>query len=144
MVIQLAKHVFGASKVAATASTAKLELLKSLGADLAIDYTKENFEDLPEKFDVVYDSVGQSDRAVKAVKEGGQVLKIVPETLTSSVFVLTSSGSSLEKLKPYLESGKVKPLIDPKGRFPFSKTVEAFSYRDTDRATGKVIIYPIP
>jgi NADPH:quinone reductase-like Zn-dependent oxidoreductase len=55
---QLAKHVFGASKVAATASTAKLELLKSLGADLAIDYTKENFEDLPEKFDVVYDAVG--------------------------------------------------------------------------------------
>jgi 2-methylene-furan-3-one reductase len=33
--------------------------LKSLGADLAIDYTKENFEDLPEKFDVVYDAVGK-------------------------------------------------------------------------------------
>ncbi|KAL7149105.1 hypothetical protein ABFS83_05G017000 [Erythranthe nasuta] len=46
-VIQLAKHVFGASKVAATSSTTKLELLKSLGADLAIDYTKDNFEDLP-------------------------------------------------------------------------------------------------
>lgn len=55
---QLAKHVFGASTVAATSSTSKLELLKSLGADLAIDYTKENFEDLPEKFDVVYDAVG--------------------------------------------------------------------------------------
>jgi hypothetical protein len=36
-----------------------LELLKSLGADLAIDYTKENFEDLPEKFDVVYDAIGK-------------------------------------------------------------------------------------
>lgn len=57
--MQLAKHVFGASKVAATSSTGKLELLKSLGADLAIDYTKENFEDLPDKFDVVYDSVGK-------------------------------------------------------------------------------------
>jgi NADPH:quinone reductase-like Zn-dependent oxidoreductase len=56
---QLAKHVFGASKVAATSSTGKLELLKSLGADLAIDYTKENFEDLPEKFDFVYDTVGK-------------------------------------------------------------------------------------
>jgi 2-methylene-furan-3-one reductase len=81
---------------------------------------------------------------VKAVKEGGQVLKIVPETPTASVFVLTSNGSSLEKLKPYLESGKVKPLIDPKGRFPISKTVEAFSYLETNRATGKVIVYPIP
>ncbi|GAU46172.1 hypothetical protein TSUD_187810 [Trifolium subterraneum] len=47
----LAKQVFGASRVAATSSTRNLELLKSLGADLAIDYTKENFEDLPEKFD---------------------------------------------------------------------------------------------
>lgn len=56
---QLAKQVFGASKVAATSSTGKLELLKSLGADLAIDYTKENFEDLPEKFDVVFDAIGK-------------------------------------------------------------------------------------
>lgn len=58
--IQLAKHVFGAARVAATSSTGKLDLLKSLGADLAIDYTKENFEDLPEKYDVVYDAVGMS------------------------------------------------------------------------------------
>jgi 2-methylene-furan-3-one reductase len=84
---------------------------------------------------------GQSDRAVK---EGGQVLEIVPETQTAAVFVLTSNGSSLEKLKPYLESGKVRPLIDPKGHFPFSRTVEAFSYLDAKRATGKVIVYPIP
>jgi len=57
--LQLAKQVFGASRVAATSSTRHLELLKSLGADLAIDYTKENFEDLPEKFDVVYDAIGK-------------------------------------------------------------------------------------
>ncbi|KAB5545072.1 hypothetical protein DKX38_013184 [Salix brachista] len=60
------KHVFGASTVAATSSTSKLELLKSLGADLAIDYTKENFEDLPEKFDVVYDAVDSGYRQVNA------------------------------------------------------------------------------
>lgn len=59
LVVQLAKQVFGASKVAATSSTAKLDFIKSLGADLAIDYTKENFEDLPEKYDVVYDTVGK-------------------------------------------------------------------------------------
>lgn len=51
--------MFGASRIAATASTGKLELLRSLGADLAIDYTKENIEDLPEKFDVVYDAIGK-------------------------------------------------------------------------------------
>lgn len=57
--MQLAKYVFGASKVAATSSTGKLDFIKSLGTDLAIDYTKENFEDLPEKFDVVFDTVGK-------------------------------------------------------------------------------------
>lgn len=56
---KLAKQVFGASRVAATSSTGKLDFLKSLGADLAIDYTKENIEDLPEKFDVVYDAIGK-------------------------------------------------------------------------------------
>lgn len=56
--MQLAKQVYGASRVAATSSTQKLELLRSLGADLAIDYTKQNIEDLPEKFDVVYDAAG--------------------------------------------------------------------------------------
>ncbi|KAH0854441.1 hypothetical protein HID58_069247 [Brassica napus] len=68
----LAKHVYGASKVAATpASTGKLELVRSLGADLAIDYTKENIEDLTERFDVVFDAIGMCDKAVKVIKEEG-------------------------------------------------------------------------
>ncbi|XVE83958.1 hypothetical protein DITRI_Ditri16bG0130600 [Diplodiscus trichospermus] len=147
MVIQLAKHVFGASKVAATSSSSKLELLKSLGADLAIDYTKDNFEDLPEKFDVVYDSIGQSERAVKAIKEGGQVVTIEPVGALAPPafrFILTSSGAMLEKLNPFLENGKVKPVIDPRGTFPFSQTPEAFSYLETGRVTGKLVILPIP
>ncbi|KAF8037520.1 hypothetical protein BT93_B0423 [Corymbia citriodora subsp. variegata] len=145
LLIQLAKEVFGASRVAATSSTGKLDLLKSLGADLAIDYTKENFEDLQEKFDVVYDTVGQSERAVRAVKEGGSVLTIAGAATPPAVrFILTSAGSVLEKLNPFLESQKIKPLIDPKGTFPFSKVLEAFSYLQTGRVTGKIVIHPIP
>ncbi|KAI4350700.1 hypothetical protein L6164_005130 [Bauhinia variegata] len=144
-VIQLAKHVFGASKVAATASTRKLELLRNLGADLPIDYTKEKFEELPEKFDLVYDTVGETDRALEAVKEGGKVVTIVPPGIPPAIlFILTSNGSILEKLRPYLESGKVKPVLDPKSPFPFSQTVEAFSFLETNRATGKVVVHPIP
>ncbi|XP_058180370.1 2-methylene-furan-3-one reductase-like [Rhododendron vialii] len=145
LVIQLAKHVFGASRVAATCSTGKLEFLKSLGVDLAIDYTKENFEDLPEKFDVVFDGVGQCDKAVKAIKEGGKAISIIGKITPPALqVVVTSDGSVLEKLNPFLESGKVKPIVDPKGPFPFSQAVEAFSYLKTRRATGKVVIYPIP
>lgn len=145
LVIQLAKEVFGASRVAATSSTGKLELLKSLGADLAIDYTKENFEDLPEKFDVVFDAIGQCDRAVKAVKEGGSVVALTGAVTPPGFrFVVTSNGDVLKKLNPYLESGKVKAVIDPKGPFSFSQVAEAFSYIETNRATGKVVVHPIP
>ncbi|TYI75170.1 hypothetical protein E1A91_D07G257000v1 [Gossypium mustelinum] len=144
MVIQLAKHVFGASRVVATASTGKLELLRNLGADLAVDYTKENFEDLPEKFDVVYDCVGQCERAVKAMKEGGKVVIVIGAvTVPAFVFIVTSNGADLEKLNPYLESGKVKAVIDPNGIYPFSQTLEGLAYVDTGRVAGKVVIYPI-
>ncbi|KAF8701862.1 hypothetical protein HU200_033187 [Digitaria exilis] len=145
LAIQLAKQVYGASTVAATASTNKIELLKSLGADVAIDYTKENFEELPEKYDVVFDAVGQGEKAVKVVKEGGSVVVLTGAVTPPGFrFVVTSDGSTLEKLNPYLESGKVKPLIDPTGPYPFSQVVEAFSYLETGRATGKVVISPVP
>ncbi|CAL8141790.1 unnamed protein product [Prunus armeniaca] len=81
--------------------------------------THDNFEDLPEKFDVVYDAVGQSDRAMKAAKRG--------------------------RLWQCLESGKVKAVIDPNGPYPFPKTLEAFAYLEaSSRAIGKVVVYPIP
>ncbi|KAH9299725.1 hypothetical protein KI387_031407, partial [Taxus chinensis] len=138
LVIQLAKHVFGASSIAATSSTRKLEFLKSLGADAAIDYTKQNFEELPEKYDVVYDAVGQCDKAVKVVKGGSVVVLTGAVVPPGFRFVVTSNGSVLSKMNPYLESGKVKPIIDPRGSFSFSQLVEAFSYLETSRATGKV------
>ncbi|GAB4839801.1 hypothetical protein Ancab_020511 [Ancistrocladus abbreviatus] len=145
LVVQLAKQVFGASRVAATSSTGKLEFLKSLGVDLAIDYTKEKFEDLPEKFDVVYDAVGECERAVKAVKEGGSIVVLTGAVTPPGFrFVVTSNGAALKKLNPFLENGKVKPIIDPKGPFPFDKVVEAFSYLESNRATGKVVIHPVP
>lgn len=59
-------------------------------------------------------------------------------------FVVTSNGETLTKLNPFLESGKVKPVVDPKGPFEFSKVVEAFSHLETNQATGKVVIHPIP
>ncbi|KAI7745744.1 hypothetical protein M8C21_026350 [Ambrosia artemisiifolia] len=144
-IIQLAKHVFGASKVAATSSTGKLELLKSLGANVAIDYTKENFEDLPDKYDVVYDAIGQPEKAVKAVNKTGVAVSITgPIPPPGFSFVLTSNGSILTKLNPYLESGKIKVMVDPKSPFPFDKVKEAYAYLESHRATGKVVIYPIP
>ena len=91
-------------------------------------------------------NAGQSERAVKAVKDGGLDVMIVvgPVSPPAFTFVLISTSSILRKLKPYMESGKVKPVIDPNGQFPFPKVVEAFSYLETSRASGKVVVYPIP
>ncbi|XLS59294.1 hypothetical protein HN51_009049, partial [Arachis hypogaea] len=137
-VIQLAKHVCGASRIAATSSTGKLEFLRKLGVDFPIDYTKENFEELSEKFDLVYDTVGQTERALKGVKEGGKVVTIVPPGVPPAIFfVLTSKGSILDKLRPFFESGKVKPVLDPLTPVPFSQVIDALSYIQTAKATGK-------
>lgn len=82
---------------------------------------------------------------MKAVKEGGSVVALTGAVTPPGFrFVVTSNGQVLRKLNPYLESGKVKPILDPKGPFPFAQLVEAFSYLETNRATGKVVIHPIP
>ncbi|XP_047977078.1 2-methylene-furan-3-one reductase-like [Salvia hispanica] len=146
LVIQLAKHVFGASHVAATSSTPKLDFLKSLGADLAIDYTQHNFEDLPHKYDLVYDTIGQPDKAVKVLKEGGSAVVVAVGVAVASpafAYSLNASGEYLKKLNPYLDSGKVKAVLDPKGPFPFDKVDDAFAHIETNHATGKVVVHPI-
>jgi threonine dehydrogenase-like Zn-dependent dehydrogenase len=59
MFMQLAKQVYGASLVVTTGSAGKVDLLKSLGVDKVIDYKKEKYEELPDKYDVVFDTVGK-------------------------------------------------------------------------------------
>lgn len=95
---------------------------------------------------LILKTAGQPDKAVKALKEGGSLVSIAAPVpgFPDAFFLLTSDAVMLEKLNPYLESGKVKPLIDPKSPFPFSDTLDAFAYLETSRATGKIVIYPIP
>lgn len=57
---------------------------------------------------------------------------------------LTVSGESLEKLRPFLESGKLKAVIDPTGPYDFNDVVQAFRYLETGRAWGKVVISNFP
>lgn len=54
------------------------------------------------------------------------------------------SGENLEKLGPYLESGKLKAVIDPTGPYAFGDVIEAFRYLETGRARGKVVITSYP
>ena len=82
---------------------------------------------------------------MKVVKEGGMAVFLTGAVVEPGFrFVVTSNGSVLTKLNPYLESGKVKPIVDSKGLFPFDKVVDAFSYLEMGRTTGKVVVHPIP
>ncbi|PWA58105.1 hypothetical protein CTI12_AA401390 [Artemisia annua] len=146
LVVQLAKQVFGASKVAATSSTSKMDFLKSLGVDKVYDYTRTRYEEIEEKYDMVYDTIGDSKNSYVVAKENVPVIDITwPPSNTRAIHSsLTVSGEILEILRPCLESGKLKPVVDPKGPFCFDDVVKAFGYLETGRARGKVVISSFP
>ncbi|QIP84207.1 NADP-dependent oxidoreductase [Streptomyces sp. Tu 2975] len=74
--VQLAKHL--GAHVAATASTAKVDLVKELGADVVVDYKKQAFETLLHDYDVVLDSLGGEtiEKSLQVLKPGGQVISV--------------------------------------------------------------------
>jgi len=128
--IQMAK-IFGAV-VTGVCSTNNIELVKSLGADVIIDYTKDDFTKLDETFDVVYDAVMKSSRSRcnGILKNNGiflnnnRLAKIEPEDL---VF-----------LKELIEKKKLKPVIDR--TYNLEQIVEAHRYVDKGHKKGNVVI----
>ncbi len=150
--VQLAKY-FGA-EVTGVCSTTNLELVKSLGADKVIDYTKEDFTKSGETYDVIFDAVGKSSfsgcmRSLK--KEGIYLHTVVAPALAVRMrwTSMTSSkkligGTATEKtedlifLKELIEAGKLKPVIDR--RYPLEQIVEAHRYVDTGHKKGNVVI----
>src|SRR5437773_3299076 len=116
--IQIAKA--RGAKVIATASTANQDLLKQLGADVAIDYTKQKFEDVAKDVDVVLDSVGRDTlaRSYPLVKKGGIVTTIVsrPDQTQLDKYGIRGSsiwshpdGNELAEITKLIEAGKIRP-----------------------------------
>jgi len=108
LAIQLAKHVFKAKRVVTTASAGpKAELCKSLGADEVVDYKSSNFEEVygaddAEKFDVCFDTTGESQKLTKVAKEGsGRVITI---SGTPTLEAMRLAGNSSPLLKLFLKS----------------------------------------
>lgn len=150
--VQLARH-FGA-EISAVCSSANVDLVKSLGASHVIDYTKVDFANNGETYDVIVDTVGTApfSRSKASLKRGGRLLMVLaglPDMLKAPWVALTSDkkviagpvATRLEDLRflaGLAEAGEFKPVIDR--RYPFEQIAQAHRYVDTGRKKGNVII----
>jgi NADPH:quinone reductase-like Zn-dependent oxidoreductase len=156
--VQIAKS-FGAG-VTAICSTGKMETARSIGADHVIDYTREDFTQSGQSYDLIlaanaYHSIFAYRRALRrggiCVKSGGKasLLAMILEPLLSLMlsriggkkvcgFIAKLNKKDLMLLKDILEAGKVVPVIDR--RYPLSDTAEAIRYLEEGHARGKVVI----
>lgn len=150
--VQLARH-FGA-EVTGVCSTANVELVRSLGASHVIDYTKEDFTQNGETYDIIVDTVGTApfSRSKASLKEGGRLLMVLaglPDMLQIPWVSMTSCkkvvagpaatrAEDLRFIAKLAETGEFKPVIDR--RYPFEQIAEAHRYVDTGRKKGNVVI----
>jgi NADPH:quinone reductase-like Zn-dependent oxidoreductase len=158
--VQIAK-AFGA-RVTGVCSTAKVEMVRSIGADHVIDYTREDFAEGERRYDVILDIGGNSSlsRLRRALASRGTLVIVGGEgggrwlggtdrqlrAMMLSPFVGQKLGTFVNKenhedmlvLGELIESGKVTPVIDR--TYPLSEVPEAIRYLEEGHARGKVVI----
>ena len=148
--VQLAK-AFGA-EVTAVTSTGNLDLVRSLGADHVIDYTKEDFTETGQRYDLILDTVG--NRSVpdlkRALAKGGKAA-VIGFTSVGKLLGLSLRGGKnvvlvqahvtaedLELLSGLIEAGKLRPVIDR--RYGFAEIPAAIAYVEQGHARAKVVV----
>ena len=150
-----------------TTSTKNVDWVKALGADRVIDYKEEDYKEVANNLDIVFDTLGDDYTfdAFEIIKEGGVVTSIagppseesakimgindyeLPEQLSklvkdkSAVYKHTwmqPNAAQLNEIKTMVEEGEIKPIVDL--IYSFEDGVDAYEYLSTGRAQGKVII----
>jgi NADPH:quinone reductase-like Zn-dependent oxidoreductase len=155
--VQIAK-TFGA-EVTGVSSTKNVDMVRSIGADHVIDYTREDFTTGAERFDLILDNVGNHSmaRTRRALRPGGKLISNggghadgklgrTVRTMIASMFVReqasptvkTQNHDDLVALKGLVEAGKVRPVIDR--TYPLTQTPEAIDHVAAGHARGTVVI----
>jgi NADPH:quinone reductase-like Zn-dependent oxidoreductase len=150
--VQLAKH-FGA-EVTGVCSTGNVEMVKSLGADHVIDYTREDFAKTGQTYDMIFDAVGKSSfsRCRGALKPNGIFVSTLPTLLLFLQMAWTSSSGGrkamyadpvntkedLTFLKELIEAGELKAVIDR--RYSWEQIAKAHRYVEKGHKKGNVVI----
>ncbi|RPI87811.1 MAG: NAD(P)-dependent alcohol dehydrogenase [Chloroflexi bacterium] len=159
--VQLAK--FYGAEVTGVCSTAKLEWVKSLGANQVIDYTQEDFTENGKTYDIIFDTVGKRSfsECKGSLRDAGIYLTTVPTPVVMLQALWTSKRSgkkvkfaatglrpSSEKIKDLvfltelIEAGRLKPAIDRV--YPLEHIVEAHRYVEKGHKKGNVVIEIFP
>jgi NADPH:quinone reductase-like Zn-dependent oxidoreductase len=145
--VQLAR--WKGAYVIATASTKNQELLRHLGAHEAIDYTKQRFEDVVGKIDIVLDTIGSDtqERSWKVLKKGGLLASVVQppddekakEFAVRGAFVwIQPNGIELAEISSLIDSGDLKVVLDR--ILPLSEARRAHELSQSGHARGKIVL----
>lgn len=129
--VQLAKY-FGAD-VTGVCSTSNIEMVKSLGADHVIDYTKADFSSIEERYDVIFDTLAKFPKS-----QYSKVLKPNGTYVSMAKLSTKESMDNLISIKELIEKGEIIAFIDR--CYPLEDMVEAHRYVDSGHKRGNVII----
>jgi 2-desacetyl-2-hydroxyethyl bacteriochlorophyllide A dehydrogenase len=152
--VQIAKAL--GAEVTGVCSTRNVDMVRSIGADHVIDYTKEDFTQSGQRYDLILDNVGNRSFAdcrraltpegthLPNTGHGGMSYVIKAYVLSAFMrqharpFLSVPNAEDLLYIKDLIEAGKVKPVIDK--TYPMSETREAFRYLEEEHAQGKIVV----
>ena len=151
--VQIAK-IYGA-EVTGVCGPTNVDMVKGIGADFVIDYTKEDYTKNDQTYDLIFDAVAAStlSKCWRILTEGGTYVSNNPMNSPKTIFHLMTnfsrkkkiktgtadeSAENLNSLREWIENGKLKPVIDKV--YPLSQTSDAHCHYETGHSKGRVVI----
>jgi NADPH:quinone reductase-like Zn-dependent oxidoreductase len=135
--------------VATTVSTEHVEFARSLGADVVIDYKKQNFETMVESLDMVFDLIdGETrERSWPLLKKGSVLVSTLTEPSAEKArmhgvrgcrFTVEADGAELAEIARLIDAGRVRPVVEK--TFPLAAAAEALAAVENGHSQGKIVL----